>query len=358
MKNDLTCGVVRDLLPSYAEGLLGEESREAVERHLETCPSCGAEAAAMSGGEQPEDTAKEVDYLKRVKKSTFRKIALAVACTALVLVGGFLLKEFAIGRAPAADSISIELAQVDEDNNLTFLLDTYSGAYELRGLKSTVEDGVLSYTAREVRVNLFQVLFMQENIGSVKGYAKQIPMSIPLNGLTEVRVCGRTVWQKGMVIDRTTLLLLDARTPYCGDPAALGRLASILDVAGRVGPYTTSLQTSKRPYSWTMEFQERLDSRQISQITACDFLFLALVDNLDEALFTHPGPPGSEEPRGLSGMTAESANSLSLAGLVADYNAAHGTGWAPKRSIKHYADSPADLQRLIELLESFYGVHI
>ena len=26
MKNDLTCGVVRDLLPSYVENLLGEES--------------------------------------------------------------------------------------------------------------------------------------------------------------------------------------------------------------------------------------------------------------------------------------------------------------------------------------------
>ena len=34
MKNDLTCGVVRDLLPSYVEGLLGEESRQAVDRHL------------------------------------------------------------------------------------------------------------------------------------------------------------------------------------------------------------------------------------------------------------------------------------------------------------------------------------
>ena len=32
MKNDLTCGVVRDLLPSEVEGLLGAESQEAVER--------------------------------------------------------------------------------------------------------------------------------------------------------------------------------------------------------------------------------------------------------------------------------------------------------------------------------------
>ena len=37
MKNDLTCGVVRDLLPSYVEGLTSPESNTAVERHLSEC---------------------------------------------------------------------------------------------------------------------------------------------------------------------------------------------------------------------------------------------------------------------------------------------------------------------------------
>ena len=40
MKNDLTCGVVRDLLPSYVEGLTSPESNTAVERHLSGCPEC------------------------------------------------------------------------------------------------------------------------------------------------------------------------------------------------------------------------------------------------------------------------------------------------------------------------------
>ena len=48
MKNDLTCGVVRDLLPSYVENLLGEESKEAVDRHLETCPECRERKEAMA----------------------------------------------------------------------------------------------------------------------------------------------------------------------------------------------------------------------------------------------------------------------------------------------------------------------
>ena len=40
MKNDLTCAVVRDLLPAYAEGLTAPETNQAVEAHLAICPDC------------------------------------------------------------------------------------------------------------------------------------------------------------------------------------------------------------------------------------------------------------------------------------------------------------------------------
>ena len=103
MKNDLTCGVVRDLLPSYVENLLGEEAKEAVDRHLETCPECRERKEAMAApAEEAAEPEKEVDYLKRVKKGTVHKIVLAVLCTVLAVAGGYLLKGFVIGRAPGA----------------------------------------------------------------------------------------------------------------------------------------------------------------------------------------------------------------------------------------------------------------
>ena len=89
MKNDLTCGVVRDLLPSYVENLLGEESKEAVDRHLENCPECRErkeDMAAPTGAEETAEAAKEVDFLRRVKKGTVKKIALAVVCTVLLVI--------------------------------------------------------------------------------------------------------------------------------------------------------------------------------------------------------------------------------------------------------------------------------
>ena len=343
MKNDLTCGVVRDLLPSYVENLLGEESKEAVDRHLETCPECRErkeDMAAPTGAEETAEAAKEVDFLRRVKKGTVKKIALAVVCTVLLVVGGYLLKEFVIGRTPDAEHISIENPQVDAENNLNLLADTYWGAYELRGLKSTEENGILTYTAREVRVNPFQT--------AQGGYRKQIPLlSIPLKGLDEVWICGRLVWQDGMVIDRDTLLLLDAKTPYCGDAPALGNIAKLLQVGSRIGRYNISLQTSERPYRWTLEFEdaEETTSATWGMSRFLGYQMLALVENLDEVSFRYPSSSGF--------FTAEIASN-SLARLTEVYNDKHATSWPVHESIKEYAESPLEYQRMVKLLEEMF----
>ena len=350
MKNDLTCGVVRDLLPSYVENLLGEEAKEAVDRHLETCPECRERKEAMAaptGAEETAKAAKEVDFLRRVKKGTVKKIALAVVCTVLLVVGGYLLKEFVIGRTPDAEHISIDFAQVDEYNNLTLLADTYWGAYELRGMKAVTKDGVLTYTAREVRVNLFQALFMRTKIGDMEGYEKQVHLSIPLDGLTEVWICGRLVWQDGVVIDRDTLLLLDAKTPYCGDAPALGNIAKLLQVGSRIGRYNISLQTSERPYRWTLEFEtaEETTSATWGMSRFLGYQMLALVENLDEVCFRYPSSSGV--------FTAELA-SAALARLTEEYNAEHGTSWPIHESVKEYAESPLEYQRMVTLLEEMF----
>lgn len=39
-KNNIACGIIKDLLPSYLDGLLSDDVKEAVERHIEECSSC------------------------------------------------------------------------------------------------------------------------------------------------------------------------------------------------------------------------------------------------------------------------------------------------------------------------------
>ncbi len=345
MKNDLTCGVVRDLLPSYIEGLLGEDSREAVNRHLETCPACTAQKeamAAMPGAEEAEETAKEVNYLKRVKKGTVKKIVLAVLCTVLMVAGGYWLKEFVIGRTPAAEDISVEIAEVNWKNELELLVDTRNGAYMLKGLKSDTVDGVLTYTAKEVRANE-----LPYRLGWMSSLLKQTYLNIPLEGLTEVWICGRPVWQEGMIIDKETLDLLDAKTPYCGDAPALGNIAKLLGVGNQIGRYNISLQTSERPYRWTLEFEETEETTsEISGLSRfLGYQMLALVENLDEVCFQYPSSSGF--------FTAEIASN-SLARLTEVYNDKHATSWPVHESIKEYAESPLEYQRMVKLLEEMF----
>ena len=99
MKNDLGCGVARDLMPLYAEGLAGEESREALERHTAQCPDCAARLAAMTAPEEPamDMPEREVDYLKTIRRKTKGRVILAVICTLLVLTALWGLGAYVIG---------------------------------------------------------------------------------------------------------------------------------------------------------------------------------------------------------------------------------------------------------------------
>ena len=43
----MKCEIIRDLFPSYIDGLTSEESNEAVEEHLEKCKECRDYLEAM-----------------------------------------------------------------------------------------------------------------------------------------------------------------------------------------------------------------------------------------------------------------------------------------------------------------------
>lgn len=352
MKNDLTCAVARDLLPSYVEGLTSEETAEAVERHVQSCPDCAARLEAMRPlpeAAEAAEAAKEVDYLRRMKKGVFRKITLAVVCTALVIAGGFLVKEFVIGQTPDPEMIDIELAQVDEENNLTLLLDTYWGAYELRGLRGSTEDGVLTYTARQVRMNIFEVLFMRETDGGMTGYRKQIPLRIPLEGLTEVWICGRLVYQDGVPISAGAYTLYQARTPYVGDAPALGGVARAVGLDSQRWNYTTELQTSERPYRWTIRFQDHWGDTSADMWMRHYYgpWMLALVDNLDEVGWTYTTATSGGKTFCQGVLTLEEADAR-LAELLEKSEL--DQRWKELKSVKDFAATPAGMQVLYELL--------
>lgn len=78
-------------------------------------------------------------------------------------------------------------------------------------------------------------------------------MTIDVSGVKEVYLCGVLLWQDGVTLTADAQSVYACRTPYVGNPSALGRLAQALVQAGRLPDgYTMELQTSHTPYRWTL----------------------------------------------------------------------------------------------------------
>ena len=323
MKNDLTCAVVRDLLPSYAEGLTSEETNAAVEAHLSACPDCTARKNAMTAPAEPAEAAeqsREVDYLKTVKRKSGRRVVAAVLCTILLIAAGFAAKIFIIGT-PAQEGELFVAETAEENGVLRLSISTPSSATAFWGWTVDTADGVANISARSVLVS---PLFPHGG-GTVE---------VPLDGIREVRLCGLVVWQNGVAIQNGTARLYLTKTPYVGDISALNRVAAAMNIQSGCGPYTNSLQTSHEPYGWTLEFSNVYTEKQaawLDETMEHDLapLMLALVDNLGEVSWTYRTQDSALQART---VTLSQVNE------------------ALPRPVKDYAASPAEFQQLLDLL--------
>lgn len=337
MKTKLPCAIVRDLLPSYIEGLTEEETTAAVKDHLDDCGDCAARYAAMIGDEvtaiEPAAIDQEVDYLKTVRKKSWKKVIIAVVLAVVLVLGIVGVRFFLVGWVCDGSALAVTPTVSEDGQTLHLNLSITTSATTILGYKmQTNEDGVITITAREALASPFH---------DPTGVST---MELSLDGVSRVEVCGTTVWQAGTVIDYHTSRLLDAATPYVGDAPAMGRLVSALDLDA---PCTMELQTSSHPYGITLRFSEPIDEHRRFMIEGSAYLLLALTGNLEEVRWSWPDP--SREMGITKSLTLKQADG-NLPILVRDYNAAHGTDLTPLDSLKDYGADSASLQQLRNIL--------
>jgi len=81
-KHELDCCVVRDLLPGYAEKLTEPQTTTLLEKHLQTCEACRAQAAAMQLPLPVEQApARPLRFLQRVKRTRLLAAAITIVLT-------------------------------------------------------------------------------------------------------------------------------------------------------------------------------------------------------------------------------------------------------------------------------------
>ena len=364
MKNipELPCAVVEDLLPAYMEGLTSEETRQAVEAHLASCPACAAKRAAMGAEEGPSpeeaaETAREVDYLKAVRRKGRRRVWLAVLGTLLVLTAAFAAKVFVIGTPLNPDGVAVDTQE--EDGVLQVGISSLGSGNAFRGWTVEDRDGVVSITARSVLVSpLFR-----DGTGTVE---------VPLEGVTEIWLGqageGRMIWQDDTEISADAWALYQAQTPYVGNNSAVGRVLAAVDTwyGPPIVDYTISLQTSAEPYGLTIHFDDvtahilgagkSIDDHMYAVAPA----LLALIGNLGQVQWTYAAPDGTAVTRSVTLEEVDAA----LPDWIEARNLAHSLtspdeepDWTAPESIKDYAASPAAVQRLIDLTEYGFYVH-
>lgn len=340
MKNDLTCGVVRDLLPSYVEGLTSTESNTAVERHLSGCPDCAQLRTALAGAPKqaaPED-AKEVDYLKKVKRRGWRRVAAAVAVTVLLFTAGVAAKLFVIGTPIQTQGMSWVIS-TDVPGQLDIRVYSIWSGTACRQWETEQEpEGIVRVTCRQVLPSPLS------NSGDYRAV-------LNTEGVNAVYLGDQLIWQGGVEISPQIDRIYQAQTPYVGDAPAVGQVLS----AGRfdwIGDYTIELQTSAQPYRLTLNFSAphtpggiRLSETGLYQDMAA---VLAIIGNLDEmecAFRDENGQPWSRV------LTVEELNQ-DLPRIIADYNErfSHGKPCPLYDDVKNYAGSCADLEQLYDAM--------
>ena len=338
MKNDLTCGVVRDLLPSYVEGLTSQETNTAVERHLADCPDCTRLRADLAGETPPPpEEVKEVDYLKKVKRRGRRRVVAAVAVTVLVLALGIAAKLFLIGSPANWDTWEnynfTARTNVPNQLDISFYPDELPDTAYCHW-NVTNENGIVCVNARKVLPSVFHD-------------TSEHWEHISLSGVREVWVANQLVWQGGVVISPQMDRVYQTKTPYVGNASAVGQVVS----AGRfdwLGDYTMELQTSAQPYRLTLNFSDPQSSQAFHPQDLYQDMAaaLAVIGNLDEiecAFQDEDSQPWSYV------LTVEELNQA-LPQIVSTYNERSQKDCPLYGSVKDYGNSCADLQQLYEAL--------
>lgn len=327
MSHEISCEMIQDLLPLYLDDLTREATAREIEEHLNTCDSCRGSYEKMKAaleirqGEQQREAAREIQYLKGLKRRTVGTIIGAVAAALLVTGAGIWMKLFLIG----SPSDAYFCMYLNSDENQIYAGGAFgdSASVYVRHKLVKQPDGT-------------QKLVVYKCLAS--GWNRNGVFNITLNMEDveqQVEINGAIVKKDGTVITKTANELYRARNPYIGDVSANGRLAGILRMGEQLGGFKSRLQTTQEPYGWTLIHEDSVRNSAAFESRMRDYacVLLALTDNLGEMTWIY------------TVETVEGA--VERATVWTEEEASEYLG-AP---VKSFRESPEKVQELLDLLE-------
>lgn len=151
----IPCDIVKDLLPSYIDGLVSETAKKEIEAHTESCGSCREALESMRGGqsEEKEEAGKEIDYLKKNRKRNKRIVLISVLAACLAVLAFLFVRLFVIGDYARPEAINCRVEV--EGRRVTVEASTEDGMRTIGNIGFIEENGVVSIYTRTVLTGLF-----------------------------------------------------------------------------------------------------------------------------------------------------------------------------------------------------------
>lgn len=325
MTSRIPCEMIADLLPLYVEQLVSDKTKDEIKQHLTECAYCRKQYEEMKTGWPDEQTSPEkketdirlirngeIDYLKKIREKTRKRIILAVVLTLIAVVLFCVLKVFVWGF-PVQDyekSIEIRDGKVIIDGNFQYSEYTFR-RYKIKAAETG--DILIVYGCLPSKLKTSENFHVEYELSD---QALQVGEDIVL--------------PDGFHITEKAVRLYEEKNPYIGDASGNNRLAVTLELSD-MGDFKNELQTQKEPYSWTLHFQEEIDKNREEnfndKMTSYAHVLLALVDNCQEIHWTYR----------TDGKTVEKVISAEDASKVLGQN------------IKKFGDSERDIQELLNM---------
>lgn len=253
MSRQLNCEIIRDLLPSYADGQTSHITNTAIEGHISECRDCADMLRRMKEPEEDILSQKEeINYLKKVKKS--KRLTAWIAVVSTLVIGIIVAYLFVFVRGTAADLSSHAVNVKVEDNVVYVNGDLVSSGEGVARVTFTEKDGV-------VDIKLFTAPIAPFNRGSFSE-----TYTVKSNPIKAVTGGGLVLWENGEKISNIAGRLYAAKNPYVGNMSANQKIANIIGLNERYGAYKNELQTSKEPYGWIVILEEPVAMPQDTRV--------------------------------------------------------------------------------------------
>lgn len=285
MKNDLSCELVQDLLPSYVDHLTSETTNAAIETHLNGCASCRQIADEMRTPEpdvfEAAADASTIDFLKKSNQKNHRRILATVLIVALLLGGIWGYRTY-FYPAPVTSAALIDYTVTVKDDK----------TIQIKGSLSDQSLGVagIDYSCKKDHPETVTIGIKANRVSAAKHNAFS-DQTTETHTVKKVYVNDQIAWENGTTILPKAAQIYATIHPYIGDISANEKTLAALGLSNVFSIANFKLQTTETPYGWTIYLNDSFTKKQQTTVEKTmknyAMVILACTKNLGSVTFSY-----------------------------------------------------------------------